>query len=93
MQLTRTLGASSAASASVSPSTAPLAMLTEACAAKPWRTATVENSTTDEPSTCFRLGAAAFRASAAPSALTRQSRSKSASVSAPIGFRLIVPTA
>ena len=70
-----------------------LKRLMDAWAAKPWRTATVENNTTEAPSTALRWGAAAFMASAAPSALTRQSASKSAAVREPIGFRLMVPAA
>ena len=56
---TRIFGASSAASARVSPSTAPFAMATEACEAKPCATATVENSTTEAASAAFSPGSAA----------------------------------
>ena len=52
-QLTRILGASSAARERVNPSTAPLAAATDACMGSPWRTATVLKVTIEEVPAAF----------------------------------------
>jgi len=91
--LIRMCGLSSAARERASPSTAPLAMATEAWPVKPCATATIENRTTPAPAPALRAGAAAWMARKAPGALIRKSASASPAVSFARGRRLMVPTA
>ena len=91
MQLTRTLGASSAASERVSPSTAPFAAAMLAWNGNPVCTATVEKSTIEASGLFRRLGSTFWRSWTAPRKLIWKSFRNSSGVILPKGFKVIVP--
>mmetsp|Transcript_21755 Transcript_21755/g.67035 ORF Transcript_21755/g.67035 Transcript_21755/m.67035 type:complete len:201 (+) Transcript_21755:411-1013(+) len=90
-QLTRTCGASSAASAREAPSTAPLEAAMTKWFAKPCCTATDEKKTA-EPLFFFRLGSAARTVSTALTAFKLKASTQSAGVAARSGFITADPT-